>query len=193
LGQVLDVDVIGLPDAVALLRTRVPDLEQATGEQVAAELERLPLALEQAAAYLDQTGQPVEEYLDLLRSRAADLYRRGRVSSRTDTIATLWDISLDRVYAESPAALQLLEVCAYLAPEPIPLDLFAAHPDLLPAPLSAVAGDPVAFNDAVAVLVDYSLVKRSRAGLQMHRLVQAAVRARRDSTQIPARLPEGTP
>jgi len=193
LGPVLDVDVVGLPDAVALLRTRVPDLEQATGEQIAAELGRLPLALEQAAAYLDQTGLPADEYLDLLRSRAADLYRRGRVSSRADTVATLWDISLDRVHAESPAALQLLEVCAYLAPEPVPLDLFTARPDLLPAPLSGAAGDLVTFNDAVAVLVDYSLVKRSRAGLQMHRLVQAAVRARRDGTQFPARLPEETP
>jgi hypothetical protein len=58
LGAVLDLDVIGLADAVALLRTRVPDLDQATGEAIATELGRLPLALEQAAAYMDRAGTP---------------------------------------------------------------------------------------------------------------------------------------
>jgi hypothetical protein len=193
LGPVLDLDVIDLGDAVRLLRTRVPDLDQATGEAIAAELGRLPLALEQAAAYMDRAQQPAEEYLQLLRSRAAELYARGRVSSRTDTVATLWNVSLDRAAAEDPAAVQLLEICSYLAPEPVPLDLFTGHTDLLPAPLSAAAADPLAFTDTVAVLADYSLAKRSGAGLQVHRLVQAAVRARRDGTRLPAQTPQSRP
>ena len=74
MGQVLDLDVIGLQDAVRMLRARVPGLDQQTGEQIAEELGRLPLALEQAAAWLDRSQMPGEEYLDLLRSRAAELY-----------------------------------------------------------------------------------------------------------------------
>ena len=190
-GPVMDLDVIELPDAVRLLRTRLPDLDQATGEAIAEELGRLPLALEQAAAYMKRAQEPGEEYLELLRSRAADLFARGRVSSRTDTIATVWNVSLDRAAAENPAAIQLLEICSYLAPEPVPLDLFTAHAELLPAPLSSAASDPLAFNDTIAVLVDYSLAKRSPAGLQVHRLVQAAARARRDGTRLPAQLPQG--
>jgi hypothetical protein len=193
LGAVMDLDVIGLADAVALLRTRVPDLDQATGEAIAAELGRLPLALEQAAAYMDRAQEPGEEYLDLLRSRASELYALGRVSSRTDTVATLWNVSLDRAAAENPAAVQLLEVCAYLAPEPVPLDLFTAHADLLPAPLSAAAADRLAFTEAIRVLADYSLATRSRAGIQAHRLVQAAVRARREGTRLPLQLTAGQP
>jgi hypothetical protein len=104
LGQVMDLEVIGLPDAVRLLRSRVPDLSQETGGQIAEELGRLPLALEQAAAYLDRTRMPGQEYLELLRNRAADLHARGQVASRKDTIATLWDISLERISGESPAA-----------------------------------------------------------------------------------------
>jgi hypothetical protein len=69
-GAVLDLDVIGTEDAVALLRTRVPALEQETGELIAEELERLPLALEQAAAYMDQAQVPAGEYLDLERALA---------------------------------------------------------------------------------------------------------------------------
>jgi len=116
LGQVMDLDVIDLPAAVRLLRSRVPDLGQEVGERIARELGRLPLALEQAAGYIDRTQMPGREYLDLLRSRAADLYARGQVTARKDTIATLWDLSLERISGENPAAVQLLDICAYLAP-----------------------------------------------------------------------------
>lgn len=85
LGRVLSLDVMPLPDAVARLRTRILDLDGDTGEQIAGQLGQLPLALEQAAAYLDQTQMPPVQYLDLLRSRAQELYRRGKPASRDDT------------------------------------------------------------------------------------------------------------
>jgi hypothetical protein len=195
LGNVMDLDVIKSSDAVRLLRARVPGLGPAVGKQIAEELGRLPLALEQAAAYLDRSQMPGQEYLELLRSRAADLYARGQVTAREDTIASLWDISLERISGESPAAVQLLDVCAYLAPEPIPLDLFTAHPGELPEPLSSAAADQLAFGDTVAVLVDYSLAKRTATGLQLHRLVQATIRARHDGPALsrPETLPVDTP
>jgi tetratricopeptide (TPR) repeat protein len=190
LGAVLDLDVIVTGDAVALLRTRVPDLDQLTGELIAGELERLPLALEQAAAYLDQTRLPPAEYLDLLRTRAAEMHARGRAGDRPDTIVTLWDLSLEQITRQDLAAVQLLDICACLAPRPIPLDLFTGHPDKLPEPLKVSAADRLAFTDTVAVVIDYSLAKRTAAGLQLHRLVQAAIRARPSGPEASAR-PDG--
>jgi tetratricopeptide (TPR) repeat protein len=203
-GRVLDLDVLDPSDAERLLRTRAPDLSEEIAQQIAAELGRLPLALEQAAAYLDRTGMPGRDYLELLRRRAADLYARGQVSGRRDTIATLWSLSVDRISNESPAAVQLLSICAYLAPEPIPLDLFTAHFSLLPEPLSSAAGDPLAFTDAVAVLADYSLATRTRSGLQVHPLIQATTRGRlptggfersaaTETSEAPAARPEPHP
>src|SRR5262249_37089144 len=55
LGGVLDLDTLDRPDAVALLRRRAPALTGAQADQLAARLGDLPLALDQAAAYLDQT------------------------------------------------------------------------------------------------------------------------------------------
>ena len=178
LGRVMELDVIDLAAAVTLLRTRVPDLDDDVAQEIAGELGRLPLALEQAAAYLDRSGMPPRDYLGLLRERAADLYACGQVSGRHDTIATLWDIALQRISTEDPAAVVLLELCAYLAPEPIPLDLFSLHADLLPEPLSSAAADQLAFNEVIGTLVDYSLAKRTQSGLQLHRLVQGVIRAR---------------
>ena len=190
LGEVMDLDVIGPADALALLRTRVPGLGDDVGKELAEELGRLPLALEQAGAYLDRSAIPAQDYLRLLHQRAADLYALGQVSGRTDTIATLWDISLERVADENPAAIQLLDLCAYLAPERIPLDLFTSHLGLLPEPLAAAAADELAFNEAIGILVDYSLIKRTAAGLQIHRLIQGATRARHAGQSPPDATPD---
>jgi hypothetical protein len=92
------------------------------------------------------------------------------------TIATLWSLSLQRLRAAQPAAVQLLELCAYLAPEPIPLELMTAHPQHLPTPLDQVAADPLAFAETVGAVLDYSLARRTETGLVLHRLVQAVIR-----------------
>jgi tetratricopeptide (TPR) repeat protein len=189
LGEVMDLDVIGPTDALALLRTRVPGLDEQAGTELAEELGRLPLALEQAGAYMDRTGMPAQDYVRLLQERAAQLYAKGQVSGRTDTIATLWDLSLERIAAENLAAVRLLDMCAYLAPERIPLDLFTLHPQLLPEPLATAAADELAFNDAIGVLVDYSLIRRTAAGLQVHRLIQGEIRARQAGQSPPIAAP----
>ena len=198
LGQQVDLDVMELRESVQLLRTRTPALEEQVAEQIATELDRLPLALEQAAAYLNKTGIAPLDYLRLLRTRTHEVIQRGRVDGRDVTIATLWDLSFERLTAHVPAAVQLLDLCAYLAPVSIPLSLFTAHPDLLPVPLAGSTRDALQFTDVIEAVVDYSLVKRTPDGLLLHRLVQAAIRARhltgRDAAVLAllrASVPEG--
>jgi hypothetical protein len=89
----MELDVIDLPSAVTLLRIRVPDLAEDVAQEIAQEFGRLLLALEQAAAYLDKSGMPPQAYLGLLRRRAEELFARGQVSGRHETIATLRDIA----------------------------------------------------------------------------------------------------
>ncbi len=184
LGPVLDLDVFDRVDAICLLRRRVPHLSEDEANALAEQLGDLPLALEQAAAFLDQTGLPAREYLSLLRVRASDLYARGRVADHQDTVATLWSLSLTRLWDAQPKAVHLLDLCAWLAPEPIPVDLFTGYPDLLPEPLSSMV-DPLALTDIVSTLVDYSLVRRTDGGLLLHRLLQAVIRERTTSDQQP--------
>ena len=70
LGEVLDLDTFGRAEAAALLRRRAPGLTDAQAGQLAVRLGDLPLALDQAAAYLDLTGMSPQEYLQLLDTRA---------------------------------------------------------------------------------------------------------------------------
>jgi hypothetical protein len=177
LGEVFDLDVLDPEAAVNVMSARVRSIDRAVAGEIATELGWLPLALEQAAAFLDRTEMAAADYLNLLRTRTADMLGRGRIAARDDTVATVWNLSFERLKKERPAALMLLDVCAYLAPEAIPLDLFTGHTHLLPSPLAEAAADTLAFNETVAALVDFSLAKRTMSGLQLHRLVQAALRA----------------
>ncbi len=175
-GSVLDLDTLDRADAITLLRRRAPALTGAQADSLAVRLGDLPLALDQAAAYLHETGMRPDLYLELLSTRSTDLHGRGQASGYPGTVATVWAVSFGRLDATAPAAAQLLKLCAWLAPEPIPLDLFTTHADLLPEPLAATAADPVAFNDAVGALADYSLARRVADTITVHRLVQDVTR-----------------
>lgn len=186
LGEVVDVDVLDPTEAVALLSRRVPDLDPGIAGEIAEALGRLPLALEQTAAYLDRTNIPPAEYLRLLRTRTEAMLDKGKDATHGDNIATVWTLSFERLQLENPAATQFMDICAYMAPDAIPLNLFTTHPEELPDPLSATVSDPLAFTEAIAAIVDYSLAKRTADYLHVHRLIQAALRARQRLGAVPS-------
>ncbi len=104
---------------------------------------------------------------------------RGQVSGRHDTIATLWDISLERISSENPAAVAAAGRVRLPGPRADPAGpVHRPCRTCCPSRCRQLPPTELAFNEAIAVLVDYSLAKRTAAGLQLHRLVQAAIRAR---------------
>jgi hypothetical protein len=70
---------------------------------------------------------------------------------------------------------------AFLAPDDLPQPLLTTHPNVLPEPLAATAGDPLALADAVAALRRFSLVRIVGDGLYVHRLLQTVIRAALDA------------
>ena len=176
ISNVLDVEVLDEAEALALLHRRIPSLTDDQGHQLAAQLGDLPLALEQAAAYLDATRLPVTDYLTLLQQRGGDMLGKGTVIGYQSTLATVCALALDRIAKQSPAAKELLGLCAYLTPEAIPLDLFTSHPEQLPPTLTTAVKDPVEWADTIGILVNYSLARRSGHTLSIHPLLQTALR-----------------
>jgi len=175
LGGRLEVDVLTRSETVGLLQQRIPELDPGLADRLAAELGDLPLAAAQAAAYLEQTGLPPGDYLRRFRSRRVSLLAKGDVLGYQGRLDTAWTLSLERLRADSPAAVQLLQLAAFLAPEPIPLCLFADNPMLLMEPLRTVA-DEDDLDDAVGAMVAFSLARRQLESFQLHRLVQAVIR-----------------
>jgi hypothetical protein len=141
----------------------------------------LPLALEEAAAYLEETQDDLEDYVELVRERARELFglsmpHEGEFGDRR-RVATVWSVSLDRIHADAPAAEALLDLCAFLAPE-VPRGLPMAHPQVLPAELAMVVSDRLRYNRTLTAIGRYSLATVSSAGIALHRLVQTVIQAR---------------
>ncbi|HEX8866956.1 MAG TPA: FxSxx-COOH system tetratricopeptide repeat protein, partial [Lentzea sp.] len=179
LGTVLDLDVLERAESVALLRRRVPNVSDEMADALAALLDDLPLAIEQAAAYMNTTGLSAAEYVALFRQRANDMIGRGQVIHRPETLTTLWDLSLTSLAEQNLAAAQLLDLLAWIAPEPVPLSLFRDHPEWLPEPLRAAARDQLEWTDAVGALVDSFFVRRTETEMTIaHRLLHQSLRAR---------------
>ncbi len=170
------VDVLPRDQAVGFLAARTGSSDQASLERLAEVLGDLPLALEQAAAYLEETATTPGEYLELLGERAGELFALGRPATTEQTIANTWTVSLDRVKNEAPAAQDLLCLCAFLAPDDLPRGLLADYHDQLPEPLAAALGDRVGFQQVLGALRRYSLATVTPETISVHRLVQAVVR-----------------
>jgi hypothetical protein len=172
----LAVDVLSHDDAAALLRRHTRDPDMAAAVAVAEQLDRLPLALAQAGAYVSKTRTSLRHYRELIDERTESVLRAGNLGDYADTVATTWSVSFEAAAGQAAGARQLLSLCAYLAPSAIPRWLPARHAAVLPEPLRSVADDPVAYDLAVAAQSQYSLLTADEFGLSMHRLVQMAVR-----------------
>jgi len=180
LASPVPVDVFNRGESMALLRQRAPQLSADGAGRVAEALGDLPLALAQAAAYLADTATSVRDYLRLLADQTTALLAQGATATYPVSLAASVQISLDRLAAQSPAALQLLTVAAYLAPEPIPLTLFTTCPAQLPDPLRSVTGDPVTFTELTRLLRQHGLARVEPGILMLHRLLAAILRAQPD-------------
>jgi Tetratricopeptide repeat/NB-ARC domain len=179
LAATVPVDLLPRAEATAFLQRRLGRDDPAL-DRLADTLGELPLALEQAAAYLEETASSPREYLDLLGTHAHALFALGQPATTAQTIATTWTVSLQQLRQHASAGEDLLVLLAFLAADDIPRALPAEHAKLLPERLVATVADPLAYQQTIAALRRYSLVKTSTDSLSVHRLVQAVVRQQLD-------------
>ncbi|MFB8026379.1 MULTISPECIES: FxSxx-COOH system tetratricopeptide repeat protein [unclassified Streptomyces] len=179
----LSVDVFDRDESISLLQRRARGLSSGDADRLAAALGDLPLAVEQAGAWHAATGMPVDEYLNLLEERRPEILDLDPSPDYPLPVAAVWDISLGRLSQDNPAARQLLEICACMAPEPIPLNLFRGGRNVQVTPeLDPVLRDPLLLARATRDLSKLSLVRldHKTSTLQMHRLMQNVIVARMD-------------
>ena len=175
----VDVDVLDRPEAVEILQERVAGLGDSDADQLADQLGDLPLALAQAAGFIAETGMAAAQYVELLQTQAGRLLNQAASGSPYPrSLAAATQLIADRLDREDTAAAQLAGLCAFLAPEPIPEDLFLGAPGELPPELSARAASPLAWRQTLARLARQSLTRIDQRGLVMHRLTQAILRDR---------------
>jgi tetratricopeptide (TPR) repeat protein len=157
----------------------IPEVERAKARELVEEVGGLPLALDQAGAFIEETQCGLADYLQLYRTRQDELLkRRGRlVTDHPDSVATTWSLSFEKVEQANPIAADLLRLCAFLDPDVIPEELITKGVSELGPVLKAVADEPMRLNEAIVDVRTYSLLRRNPDHtLTIHRLVQAVLK-----------------
>ena len=169
LADPIAVDPFTPAEATAFVIERTRTADRAAAATLARDVGHLPLALAQAASFIDQTAVTVAEYVAMFRRRQQDLLARGSPDDSEQTVATTWLLAFETLSRSAPDSITLLDVLAFLAPDEIPMAFVRI---VFPG-----ADGEIRLADAVAQLRRYSLVDRHGDVLRIHRLVQAVVRS----------------
>ncbi len=147
----------------------------------------LPLALDQAGAYVLETGCSLAAYLDMYRTyRGELLQRRGQTpTDHPASVTTTWSLSFEKIKRTHPAAAEVLRLCAFLDPDAIPEELISDGGMHLGSVLKPIAANAFKMNEAIQELRRFSLVQRDPDAktLRVHRLVQAVLQHTMESEE----------
>lgn len=189
-SALIEVPVYDREESVAFVRRRAPRLDDADADKLADALGDLALALDQNAGALNDSTMTVDDYIELLR-HGADVEPGLKVAADFQmTYYTAFSILLNRLREDKPEAVDLLRLCVFFAPGPIPVRLLRDLPLRdLPEQLTGLMDDPLLWNAAISKLTQWSVIQSdpqettaeesvgSTEVVQMHRLVYQAVRA----------------
>lgn len=175
-GAEMRLEALAPDSATAFLQKRASRADATGAATLAEALGRLPLALDHAGAYCRLTATSFKAYRDKIDQRIS---RAPKGASYPSSVAATFGLAIEQAAAECGAAERLLGMLAYLAPERIPIELLGQH--MLDEDERAEA---MLALSAVSLV---ELVEDDGDGplLSVHRLVQAAMRARaaeRDET-----------
>ncbi|MDP9191942.1 MAG: FxSxx-COOH system tetratricopeptide repeat protein [Acidobacteriota bacterium] len=146
----LAVDVLTRDESVELLLSHSGVDDREGADALAHELGDLPLALEQAAAFIERTASSFADYVESFRTARGEKH----------TIATTWKLSIDNIREVARPVM----LCAFVAPDEIPRSL-----------LNDSDGKHVV-NKAVAAARAYSLIRADAESIGIHKLVQFVIR-----------------
>ncbi|PVH93672.1 TPR-like protein [Periconia macrospinosa] len=182
-SDVLELGAMNPQDAAHFLEKSLvsKDLrDEAATKELLDELTCLPLAIAQAAAYLNRNRMSIAKYLHLLRNTEQDVVGLMSREFRDDTryknsanaVATTWVVSFSQIRAHDAVAADLLAFMSCVEWKAIPRSLL---PSVQPEER---------MEEAIGTLCGYSFLLRREDGereeeeerYDMHRLVHLAMR-----------------
>lgn len=186
------LDVLSSDEATSLLFERTEcertDTNIAAATELNEELDGLPLALEQASAFIVRQRIDVATYLRIYRKQGLSQLEKekAKTGQYSSSVLKTWTINFEAVSERNPAAAALLQTSAFLAPNEIPYCILISGAAYLGETLSSYfrlddRDDEemmLALSELIALLDQYSLVswEPERKTYSVHRLVQKVVR-----------------
>ena len=144
----------------------------------------LPLALDQAGAYIEETASSLSDYMSLYHTERAQLLkeRGGFALDHPESIVTTWQLSFEKIAATNPAAGDLLRFFAFLSPDAIPEEILTEGAPELGPTLQSIVSNVFSLNATLRELLGYSLIRRNpnTKTFAVHRLVQVVLKDEMD-------------
>jgi len=187
----IEVEEMNIEEGVQFLLRRAGVRESEGGTNTVLESERrnasdlvsllggLPLALDQAGAYIEETACGIAPYVSRYRNyQTSLLHLRGDFGEdHPEPVATTWSLSFDHVAQINAKAAHLLAFCAFLSPDAIPEELLSiSEPERNMHP---IIHNSLALDEAIRVLLRFSFVKRNISNnvISIHPLIQTVLKA----------------
>jgi tetratricopeptide (TPR) repeat protein len=182
----LEVPLLDLEDAIELLSIlsniqilpNTPERTQA--EQIVAMLGYLPLAIEQAAAYVREAVGDFVTFLKDYDEYHQELTQWVPKGNRgyPHSVATTWLAAFNAVHTNRPIAAELFRLLAFLNPDGILIDFLRSGVSSMDNGMRKVVSNDIQMSIALIELEKYSLIKWDRRGksILVHRLVQTVVK-----------------
>ncbi|WZH46765.1 P-loop containing nucleoside triphosphate hydrolase protein [Fusarium acuminatum] len=184
--NIFQVSIMDVDQGLQLLCNKlVGECDEGVVIELLRDLDFIPLAITQAAAYINRRSplESVETYLTTFRESdlnkrsplnrdAGDLRRNETVSN---SVITTWQVTFEHVRREKPSAAKLLSFMSFFNPHSIPL--FVLH-DFSTASIPEADTETASFEDDLDVLRGCSLVTVTASAdlCEMHAMVQACTR-----------------
>jgi tetratricopeptide (TPR) repeat protein len=141
------------------------DEDRTAALRIAQQVGGLPLAIDQAGAYIEEAEVSPAEYLALYSAEGERLRsRRGDYATDHESVTNTYTMAMEHL---DEATREIVRQCAFLAPEAIPEEI-----------LTRGKNPNFAFREAVAKAAKFSLVRRNpdTRSVNIHRLVQEVVK-----------------
>jgi len=177
---VIELSVFDPADAIVYILKLLNKIQttttetQASADELAQSLGYFPLALSQAIAYIQQTDCSIKTYLERYVAKYGAKAKPLKIDSENTFDSLIKDQYHRKVYAALclsiaslsvtlPKAEDLLNICAYYGPDPIPNRVINR----------AFSKDDSEFKKILRTLRDYSLIAVEEQGnIQLHQLLQ---------------------
>ena len=190
-AEPVELDVFSRPESLAHLTQHVPGLNVPDAARVSAAVGDLPLAIEQAAAWLAETGMPAAMYAEWLETQTTSALGLNKPLDYAKPVAAAWNLSIDRLRQQSPASVRLLQILAFCSPDPISATVLYSDAMLeCLLPYDRTLSQKLMIGRVIREVSRFALVKVDQGtnSVQIHRLVQAVIRSQMsEEEQIGAR------
>ncbi|KAL7275543.1 hypothetical protein RUND412_001502 [Rhizina undulata] len=168
-----------LLESSGIIEEEMSESELQEAQELVQDLGELPLALDQAGAYICSLQIPVSAYRERLKTGLSAGFDEElldpSLSPYKSSVLKTWELSFQEL---SDDARHLLHMCAFLSNEDIPEELFRRSKSAVPW----ITEDKNRLDKAIRSLFTFSLAKRkeSNDSLWIHRLVHTWAREHTD-------------